>query len=562
MHLSRRHFLQATAATGLFAASTPLFANSSGKADLVIKGGTFHTMDPAYPSPEALAVANGRILALGSMSEIGPLVGPATRVIDGRALTITPGFIDAHSHPLFANEAVSANVGVLTIPGVLEALAARKKLTPPGHWVLGVMYDDTKFVEGRPVTRADLDTLGDDHPIFIQHRGGHTAVVNTAAFRLAGIDANTPDPQGGKYYRDGGVLTGRIAERALDRFHAVGTWPEVTRETRQENARLITKRMAASGLTSTTDAFGSLTEWQAYSDARDAHDLSCRIAFMPGGVALPGEETPTYRVLREQGLKSGDGDEMLRLGAVKYAVDGSASERTMRMSTPYKGRPEDFGILMMSQDEVQAVTDNALAHGWRIGIHANGDVAIDMVLTAYENALKGWQGPNPRLRIEHCSLVNPQLIKRIKATGTIPAPFYTYAHYHGEKWHEYGDKKMEWMFAHKAFLDAGIPVAPASDYTPGPYEPMMALQSMVTRKDPSGHVWGASQRVSVMDAMRVCTVNGAYASVEENIKGSLSPGKLADIVLLETDPVKTDPDTLKDIQVVETIMGGKTTFEA
>ncbi|WP_020400493.1 amidohydrolase [Kordiimonas gwangyangensis] len=562
MRLSRRHFLQATAAAGLFTATPRLFANSSGKADLVIKGGTFHTMDAAFVAPEALAVANGRILAVGSVAEIDALIGPGTRVIDGRTLTITPGFIDAHSHPLFANEAVSANVGVRTIPGVLEALAERKKLTPPGHWVLGVMYDDTKFEEGRPVTRADLDKLGDEHPIFIQHRGGHTAVVNSAAFALAGIDASTPDPQGGKYYREGGELTGRIAETALKIFHTVGTWPEVTRETRQENARLITKRMAASGLTSTTDAFGSLTEWETYGDAHAAGELSCRISFMPGGVALPGEDAPAYHVLREQGLKSGDGDEMLRLGAVKYAVDGSASERTMRMSTPYKGRPEDFGILMMNAEEVQAATDDALAHGWRIGIHANGDVAIDMVLTAYEKALKGWQGPNPRLRIEHCSLVNPELIKRIKATGTIPAPFYTYAHYHGEKWHEYGDEKMEWMFAHKAFLDAGVPVAPASDYTPGPYEPMMALQSMVTRKDPSGHVWGASQRVSVMEAMQICTVNGAYASIEEDIKGSLTPGKLADIVLLERDPAKADPDALKDIKVVETIMGGKTTHQA
>lgn len=562
MRLSRRHFLQTTAAAGFFAAAPGLFADSSGKADLVISGGTIHTMCPLYPSPEALAVANGRILAVGSLSEIEPLIGPATRVIDGRGLAITPGFIDAHSHPLFANEAVSANVGVRTIPGVLEALAERKKQTPPGHWVLGVMYDDTKFVEGRPVTRADLDKLGDDHPIFIQHRGGHTAVVNSAAFALAGIDVNTPDPHGGKYYREDGELTGRIAETALKIFHTVGTWPEVTRETRQENARLTTKRMAASGLTSTTDAFGSLTEWQAYGDARAAGELSCRISFMPGGVALPGEDAATYHVLREQGLKSGDGDEMLRLGAVKYAVDGSASERTMRMSTPYKGRPEDFGILMMNQEEVQAATDDALAHGWRIGIHANGDVAIDMVLTAYEKALKDWKGPNPRLRIEHCSLVNPALIGRIKNTGTIPAPFYTYAHYHGEKWHEYGAEKMEWMFAHKAFIDAGVPVAPASDYTPGPYEPMMALQSMVTRKDPSGRVWGPSQRISVMEAMKVCTINGAYASVEETLKGTLTPGKLADIVLLAEDPAQADPDSLKDIKVVETIMGGKTVFRA
>jgi predicted amidohydrolase YtcJ len=185
-----------------------------------------------------------------------------------------------------------------------------------------------------------------------------------------------------------------------------------------------------------------------------------------------------------------------------------------------------------------------------------------MVLKAYERVLENWQGENPRLRIEHCSLVNPGLLKRIKAAGVIPTPFYTYAHYHGEKWHEYGHEKMEWMFAHRSFLDYGIPVAPASDYTPGPYEPMMAIQSMVTRKDPEGNVWGASQRISVNEAMQVCTMNGAYASFEEGIKGSLTPGKLADIAVLADDPHKVDPDAIKHIGIVRTILGGRTVYEA
>jgi predicted amidohydrolase YtcJ len=253
---------------------------------------------------------------------------------------------------------------------------------------------------------------------------------------------------------------------------------------------------------------------------------------------------------------------MLRVGAVKYGADGSASERTMRMSTPFKGRPDDYGILTMSQEEINAAVEDAVANDFRIGIHANGDVTIDMVLDAYEAALDGWEGPNPRFRIEHCSLVNPELLARIKATGSIPTPFYTYAHYHGEKWHEYGPEKMEWMFAHRSFLDYGIPVAPASDYTPGPYEPMMAIQSMVTRKDPDGNVWGPGQRISVEQAMQVCTMNGAYASFEEDIKGSITPGKLADIVVLAEDPHKVDPDAIKDIAIVRTLLGGQTTFEA
>jgi predicted amidohydrolase YtcJ len=252
---------------------------------------------------------------------------------------------------------------------------------------------------------------------------------------------------------------------------------------------------------------------------------------------------------------------MLRVGAVKYAADGSASERTMRMSTPYQGT-DDYGILTMSQEEIDAAVDEAVASGFRIGIHANGDVTIDMVLKAYERVLKNWEGVNPRFRIEHCSLVNPDLLRRIRDTGTIPAPFYTYAHYHGNKWPDYGPEKMQNMFAHRSFIDYGIMVAPASDFTPGPYEPMMAIQSMVTRKDTQGRVWGDRQRISAMEAMQVCTLNGAWASFEEHDKGSLTPGKLADFVLLGEDPLTTDPDAIKDIPIVATYLDGRPVYEA
>jgi hypothetical protein len=204
--------------------------------------------------------------------------------------------------------------------------------------------------------------------------------------------------------------------------------------------------------------------------------------------------------------------------------------------------------------------EEAHRQGWQVGIHANGDVAIDMVLNAYERVLKEWPHPDRRHRIEHCTLVNPDLIRRIKATGSIPTPFWTYVYYHGEKWKAYGDDKVRWMFAHKSFLDAGIPVPGASDYHPGPFEPMMAMQSMVTRKDYRGRVWGENQQVTVDEALRIGTINGAYASYEEHVKGSISPGKLADFTILEKDPHDVDPDTLKDIQVMRTVVGGRTVY--
>jgi len=312
--------------------------------------------------------------------------------------------------------------------------------------------------------------------------------------------------------------------------------------------------MASYGLTSTTDAWGEGSNLIALQDARAAGQLNFRVSFMPFG------NNPVYQSLKDAGIRSGFGDDMLRIGAVKYAADGSASERTMRMSTPYLGRPDDYGILTMNQEEIDAAVDDAVAHNFRIGIHANGDIAIDMVLNAYERVLSKHVGENPRYRLEHCSLINPGLLKRIKKTGSIPFPFYTYTYFHGNKWTEYGHEKMRHMFAHRSFLDHGIPVAPASDYPPGPFEPMMAIQSMVTRQDTQGRVWGPNQRISVSEAMKICTVNGAYSSFEENIKGSLTAGKLADFVILDKDPHSVDPQSIIDIKVLRTVMGGRTTY--
>jgi hypothetical protein len=261
--------------------------------------------------------------------------------------------------------------------------------------------------------------------------------------------------------------------------------------------------------------------------------------------------------LKAAGVYTGFGDEWIRVGGVKFAADGSASERTMRMSTPYVGT-NDHGILTMTQAEIFEAVEDAHRHDFQVGIHANGDVAIDMVLKAYEHVLAKWPAPDRRHRIEHCSLVTDDLLRRIRACGAIPTPFWTYVYYHGEKWAEYGADKMQSMFAHRSFLDHGIAVPGASDYTPGPFEPLMAIQSMVTRRDYKGREWGASQKVSVDEALRIATRNGARASFEEGLKGSITAGKLADFVLLERDPHDVDPGAIKDIGIVRTVVGGRT----
>lgn len=553
----RKLFGSAAAALPLGVLGQAAQARSSAThADTVITRGNLLTMDQDAPHAEAMAITGHHILAVGSNDDISDLIGPNTRVVDAAGMTVTPGFIDAHSHPVVPEHAVGTNVNLPRISDVKEALRKQAANTPKGHWVRGVMYDDTKFEDGRPLNRYDIDEAVPDHPVFVGHRGGHTAVVNSKAFEVAGITANTPDPAGGKYYRVDGALTGKVAEHAMDPLFEHGTWPVIDREVRKNSVKVGSLRMASFGLTSTTDAWGTGDNLIALQDAREAGDLYFRVSFMPHGTQ------PVYEGLKEAGIYSGFGDDMIRIGAVKFSADGSASERTMRMSTPFKGRPDDYGILTMTQEEIDAAVDDAVASNFRVGIHANGDVTIDMVLNAYERVLKDHKGENPRHRLEHCSLVNPSLLSRISNTGAIPTPFYTYAYFHGNKWTEYGEEKMENMFAHRSFLDHGIPVAPASDFPPGPFEPMMAVQSMVTRSDMQGRVWGPSQRISVTEALRVCTMHGAYASFEETTKGSLTAGKLADFVILDKDPHEVDPLSIIDIEVLRTVMGGRTTYEA
>lgn len=520
--------------------------------DLVVVNAVVHTIDDAQPRAEAFAVKNGRFVAVGSTDDVRNLVGTGTRVIDAEGMTVLPGFIDAHCHASGVSELVNVDVNLPSIAAIQEAMRKRAAETEPGYWVIGSMYDDTKLAEGRPVTRADLDAAVPDRPAMIGHRGGHTAVYNTKAFELAGITIDTPDPEGGKFYRANGEFTGLVVERARGAFARVGKRREITREVRQQGVAEISRRMTAAGLTSVHQTGTDAASFTALQDAYRAGEMRFRMyAFPSGGGDL-------FEGLKAAGLRTGFGDEWLRIGAVKYSADGSASERTMRMSTPFEGRPNDFGILTMSQEEIDAAVEDAHRHGFQVGIHANGDVTIGMVLNAYERVQREFPRRDPRHRIEHCSLVNPSLVRRIKAAGAIPTPFWTYVYYHGEKWAEYGAEKMKSMFAHRDFLDAGIKVPGASDYGPGPFEPLMALQSMVTRTDYRGRVWGANQRVTVPEALRIATIHGAHASFEEHLKGSITAGKLADFVMLAEDPHRVDPMKLKDIQVVRTVVGGKT----
>jgi hypothetical protein len=530
--------------------------NSQAAPDYVVINARVFTVDEEQPLAEAFAVKGDRFVAVGSSSDIRNMASSSTEIIDAEGMTVTPGFIDAHSHPSGAgvNELVQVNADRRSVSEITSVLQERANITPEGQWVRAFKYDDTKLAEGRPINRFDIDELIPNHPVAVSHRGGHTSVYNSMALALAGVTAETPDPPGGRFYRDAnGVLTGLVQGPARSVFNDLIP-SDSSREQRRDGVILISELMTQAGLTSVHQTGGGRNDMIAFQDARDAGGMRFRMYLFPRG--------QLFNDLVNAGVRTGMGDEVFRIGAVKFTADGSASERTMRMSTPYEGRPDDFGLLYMTEEEIHESVENAHRNDFQVAIHANGDVTIDTVLKAYERVQRLWPRENTRHRIEHCSLVNPGLLQRIKNLGVVPAPFYTYVHYHGNKWTEYGEERMRWMFAHKSFLDYGIPVAPASDYTPGPYEPMMAIQSMVTRKDFDGRVWGPNQRITVDQAMRICTMNGAYASFEENLKGSITAGKLADFVILADDPHDIDADEIKNIEIVRTVVGGITMFGA
>ncbi len=514
------------------------------------------TIDQRHPRAEAVAVHNGKFVAVGSTSEIQELIGPETAVMDLQGKTVVPGFIDAHLHFLSSGirHVMAVDCDLRSLTEIKNALRERAKITPKGEWIQGFKFDDTKTAENRFLTRQDLDEVSTEHPIFVSHRGGHVYYLNSKAFEVAGITKDTPNPSGGEYQKDPqtGELTGIILERAADLFRNE-LLPKVTPEDRRAGLRLICQMFNKAGLTSVHDAMVDHTHLQTYQEGLAAGDLTIRTYMLISHRYLDD--------LRRAGLRTGFGNEMLRLGGIKFVADGAISGRTAYLSQPYVG--SDYrGILAMTPEELEEGALRAHEAGFQVCTHANGDAAIEMTLTAYEKALAKVPRADSRHRIEHCTLVNPGILERMRKIGCVATPFCTYVYYHGEKKQYYGEDRLEWMFAQRSFLDHGIIATGATDYVPGPYEPLMGIQSCVTRTDSSGKVWGPSQKISVEEALRIYTLHGAYASFEEKIKGSITAGKLADLVVLGADPLTVDPHTIKDIPIETTMVGGKVVYEA
>jgi predicted amidohydrolase YtcJ len=535
----------------------PRLRSGNLEPDVILHGANVVTVDPQNPRAEAIAIAGDRILAAGLDKDVLNLSTARTRKVDLTGRTVLPGFIDAHTHVCYSGirHLKQVDCDLRSIVEIQKAVRDRAAKTPPGQWVIGFKYDDTKTSDGRKLTRADLDSAAPNNPVFVGHRGGHTAYVNSFALKLAGVTDQTRDPAGGQFDRDRGTgeLTGGLRERATQPFTKLFS-TGYTRDEYRQGVEIITRMMARAGITSAHDALGGPEDLRAYQDAYQTGGLATRIYCLVRYADLD-------RMIAA-GVRTGMGNEWVRIGAVKLMCDGSISERTARLSAPYVGRPDDHGIVVMDEPELFEIARKAHLADWQIGTHANGDVAIDKTLRVYERLQRESPRKDPRFRIEHCTVINEELVRRIRALGAIPNPFSTYVYYHGEKMREYGAERLNHMFAVRSFLDAGIRVTQTSDYPPGPFEPMMALQSSVTRTDSKGTLWGPRQRVTVEEAIRVGTIHGAYASFEERLKGSIEPGKLADLVVLGQDPLRVEPSKLINVPVERTMVGGRWVYES
>jgi predicted amidohydrolase YtcJ len=568
----RREFLGMTA-VGVAGAVTPVWlrdsrvgSNAAGAQtadpDLVVFNAKVYTVDSAAPRAEAFATKGGRFVAIGSTSEIRGLIGKGTQTFDAKQMTILPGFVDCHNHAggtTLLYEVLVGNpfeVEFVTIASIIEKLRAKAQQTPPGTWVEGYFHDDTKLKDKRPLNVRDLDKVSTEHPVVVQHRGGHTSFYNSKAFELAGVTKDTPNPPGGTFDRDeNGELNGRVTDRARNAVNRAGKRPTFTPEQMAQRDRdgiaHISKQFARYGLTSVHHEGGDLA---AIQEVRARGDLHHRVSYEASGKVLDS--------MIAGGIMSGFGDEWIKFGATsEHTVDGSFSERTMALSMPYAGTTYK-GNVTETQDDLNAWVERVHRAGIQVNCHANGDVAIDMYLTAFERAQKVFPRADARPKITHCTLINDDLVRRIKTVGAVPAMFTTYAYYNTDKFPFYGEDLMKRSMAYRTLLDAGVWAAAGSDFSPGPFAPLMGIQGMVTRTGWDGTTWGANQRVSVDEAIKINTLNGAYASHEETLKGSITLGKLADFVVLADDPHTVSKDKIKDIQIVRTVVGGTAVHQA
>lgn len=530
-------------------------------ADFIFINGEVLTVNPRDEIVQAVAVRGNRIVAVGNSEDILALRGPETKVIDLGGRALLPGFIDAHMHmALYGTNklGIDCKNGVRSVQDIVNRLYERAQSIPEGEWIRGWGYNDMKLKENRHPTRWDLDQASTAHPIIVTRGCVHISAANSKALELLGITRDTPDPVGGKIERDeNGEPTGVLKEKAhMWAFYAAKYSPE----------EIIQALVAADlelrslGITSVHDA-GAYGPAQLRAGYQAVSQGKVKIRINAMIYSLIDESEKFISKVVAAGLATGLGNERFKIGPVKIIIDGSSSGPTAGTRRPYTSNSLDSGILYYTQEEIDAILLPAHKAGFQITAHAVGDQAVEMMINAIERALQEYPRANHRHRIEHAGMVPSDLMTRIKKLGIVPMPNPAFFYDYGEGYIKNYGERVDFMFPLADYVQEGI-VAPSGSDAPVTYpNPLVGIYCALTRKTQAGVTVGECQKVSLLQAIRSFTWSGAYASFEEDKKGSLEVGKLADLIILSDSLLSTEPEEILKLKPVFTMIDGEVVFE-
>jgi predicted amidohydrolase YtcJ len=548
----------------VFSLSLPSFlsAQSQPAADLIVHNAKVWTVDRNHPTAQAVAVLGDRIVAVGSSDEIEAWHGARTRVLDAAGKLLLPGFNDSHVHFVDGGLALD-NVQLNDATSAEEfarRIAERAKITPRGEWVTGGDWDETKWTPAKMPTKVLIDPFSPDTPVFVSRYDGHMALANSVTLRLAGITAKTPDPPGGVIVRDAqGNPTGALKDAAMDYVSKVQ--PLLSHEQRLKAVKRALAQAASVGVTSVQHMNPEYVDIAVYHELLQRGELTARVYAAP---LIPGVDDQV-----KIGIRHAFGDPFLRIGALKAYADGSLGSATAYFFEPFSNQPSNRGLLSDEMHPVSLMQDRMMradAAGLQICTHAIGDQGISIILDIYSEIVKAHGDSDRRFRIEHAQHMAAKDFDRFAQLQVI-ASVQPYHAIDDGRWAEerIGHDRASRTYAFRTFLNHGVRLAFGTDWNVAPLNPMLTVYAAVTRatldgKNPGG--WFPEQKLTLPEAIEAYTMGSAYAEFQENEKGSITPGKLADMVLLSDDIFTIDPAKIRDVKIVTTIVGGKTVWDA
>lgn len=537
---------------------------------LAITNANIITLDANIPRASAILILNGTIAAIGDDSIIESVAIPNLVHIDASGKTIVPGFVESHTHPLMTGIRMNSGINCGTPPSRtiadLVTLMGEFAESKNSEVIQGHSYDDSLIQDNRHLTRFDLDEVSTTRPVIVTHISGHLAYGNSMALKMAGVSSDSPDPDGGVIDRtEYGDPTGVFYESATRLILRLAGSPDVNECI--AGLEWAGKRLVQTGVTTIHDVGSGHheTSFRAYDLAgkSDKFPIRTYLAASYGGLAGRYGELDAVPTLARTGLTTGFGSEQLKAGILKIVHDGSLQGHSGALTEGYHDHQTETGIQIWSQDTLNEVTEQALLAGWQVGTHGNGDRAIDSILDAYERALDRHPTQDHRFRIEHCQTVREDQLDRMAELNVAASFFNLHVYYWGDRHRDrfLGPNRGERISPLKGALDRGILFGCHSDWWVTPVDPLFNVHVAVNRQTRGGEKLGPEFVIDPEAALRSMTLDAAALGFEEKIKGSLSVGKLGDLVVLSDDPLAINPANIDEIEVEQTVINGKIVYD-